>query len=286
MTFVPWPAADPRFLGLGRLAPRASGRRARRGRLVPFLAAAAGALALLSGCGASVDAGLLKTAGVHGDRLEKVYVLYSEDVLADVSGRDLRDVDAALEAGDLKKATAGDLRRGQAELRSRVKRLETFERELRQAASTLRTTPKPDFAGGLDDDFEQQEFAKAYTATTNAIQRSTTRDLAALPVVYGSLEAYLDFLEQWEQYVTNGDTAGLVSTGESSDKARSKLNATVKRMQRQTDLGDTIDPLVDRMASAASNSAQLTTLIDELRADHPKSFLPVHLVEKKDKEEV
>lgn len=223
---------------------------------------------------------------MHGDQLEKVYVLYNEEVLSDVSSRDLKDVDAALEAGDLKKATAGDLRRGQAELRSRVKRLEAFERKMREAAKTLRTTPKPNFAGGLDDDFEQQEFAKAYTATTNAIQRSTTRDLAALPVVYGSLEAYLDFLEQWEQYVTNGDIAGLIASGKASDKARSKLNATVKRMERQTDLSDTIDPHVDRMASAASNSAQLTTLIDELRADYPKSFLPVHLVEKKDKAQV
>ncbi|MFY9265091.1 MAG: hypothetical protein WAO61_06665 [Solirubrobacterales bacterium] len=239
------------------------------------------ALAGLAGCGGSVDGTLVKEAGVHGDRLEKVYALYTKDVLAKLSSRDLKDIDAALAANDLKRATPGDLRRAQDSIRSRIARLEAYQSELKAANDQLKRTPKPNFNGGLDEDFANGEFAKAYASATGSVERYTTADLGAVKHAFSSLEKYLDFLEQWEEFVADNDTSGLVSAGEASDQALKRLRTTGRRIDRRGSLSGKIKPLVDRMASAASDSAQLTTLIDDLKKRYPKSFLAIHVVEEK-----
>lgn len=234
----------------------------------------------LAGCATTVDATLIKEAGVHGDRLEIVYDLYNEDVMKDVSKRDLKGVNEALKAGDLKKATPGDVRRAQSEIRSRIKRLEKFVREIKRANAKLKDTARPNFTDRLEDDFANGEFAKAYTETTKTVERYVDRDLDSIDIVFDSLEKYLDFLEQWEEFLNDGDTSGLVAAGEASDKAVARLNRMTKRIDDRGALSKKIKPLVDRMASAASDSSQLNTLVDELKKDYPKSFLSVHMVEK------
>lgn len=235
----------------------------------------------LAGCGASVPDILVKEAGAHGDQLEKVYKLYNKDVLAKASTRDLKDINAALKANDLKKATAGDVRRAQTAIQSRIDKLHKYVTEIKAANGKLKRTPLPSFAAGLDDEFAHKEFDGAYRGTTTNIQRYTTADLNGAKLAFSSLEKYLDFLEQWEEYLTDDDIAGLVSTGTASDKAYARFNKLSKRLDRREKLSAKIKPLVDRMASASSDSSQLTTLIDEMKKQYPKSFLAVHIVEKK-----
>lgn len=253
-------------------------------KLIGAVAGLAAAVALtfgLSGCGDSIDPTLLKEAGIHGEALEKVYVLYNKDVLRKVSSRDLKDINAALKAGDLKKATPGDVRRAQDEIQSRIKTLERFVSQIKSANRKLKNTPEPNFSGGLDKDFAHDEFAKAYADTTSAVERYTTADLAVVNRAFSSLEKYLDFLEQWEEFLDDGDTGNLVSTGEASDKALARLKKASDRIDRRGSLNSKIGPLVDRMASAATNSSQLTELVAELKKQYPKSFLAIHVVEKK-----
>ncbi|MBJ7346933.1 MAG: hypothetical protein JHC87_00010 [Thermoleophilaceae bacterium] len=235
----------------------------------------------LSGCGGSVDDQLVKQTGVHGDQLEIVYALYNDDSITKFSSRKMKDVDAALSAGDLKKATAGDLRRAQDEIQSRIDKLEAAVAKIKKENKKLKATPLPSFSSGLEDSFANKEFAQAYEDVTKNVERYTTTDLAATGLVFNSLEKYLDFLEQWEEFISDDDTSGLVAAGQASDKALAKLNKTGKKMDRREDLSKVVSPLVQKMAAAASDSAQLTTLLDDVRKDYPKNFLSVHVVEKK-----
>lgn len=248
-------------------------------RSYAVLGAAIAAIAL-AGCGASLPEGFVEQTGVHGDALEKVYALYTSDALSKASTRDLKDINAAIAASDLKKATPGDLRRAESEIQSRIDDLDKFVRKIRAANKELKATPIPDFAGALEDDAANATFANAYNDTTKAVERYTTADIAATPVALSSLERYLDFLEQWEEFLIDDDTDGLVSAGEKSDAAYAKLRRKSKALDARTDLNQTITPLVDKMASAASDSGQLTELVDQVKKQYPKSFLAKHLVEK------
>ncbi|MBK5230287.1 MAG: hypothetical protein JJE27_03845, partial [Thermoleophilia bacterium] len=165
----------------------------------------------LAGCGGSINAALVTEAGTHGNQLEQVYNLYNKNVLKKVSSRDLKDINAALKAGDLKQATPGAVRRAQAEIQSRIKRLDKFVSDLKAANRKLKNTPKPNFSGGLDKNFANDEFAKTYASITKNVERYTTSDLAAVGVAFNSLEKYLSFLERWEVFLTKNDTSGLVA---------------------------------------------------------------------------
>lgn len=235
----------------------------------------------LAGCGSSLDASFIEQTGVHGNQLEKVYALYGQDVLDKVSNRDLKDINAALAANDLKKATPGDLRRAQSEISSRIKTLTTYQRKLQSENRKLKNTPMPDFAAGLEDDFTNQQFADAYEQTTKYIERYVTSDLGTVKIVFSSLEKYLDFLEQWEEYLNDDDISGLVSSGEASDKALARVNTASRRLKARGTLTSKLDPLVDEMAAAASDSDQVADLIREMHDNYPESFLAKHVVEKK-----
>lgn len=235
----------------------------------------------VAGCGdASVDAELLKQAGEHGVALERVYSLYGQDVLNKASARDLKDINAALKAGDLKRATRGDLRRAQDEIRSRIDKLSRFNDDIRAAGRKLKNTRLPDFKTKLSSADGRDAFARAYARTAATVSRYTTSDLAAVKIAFSSLEKYLDFLEQWEEFLEDNDTAGLVAAGEASDKALARLNKIGARLKRRGSLNSKIGPLVDQMASAASDSSELTALVNELKKQYPKSFLAIHIVEK------
>lgn len=253
----------------------------RPAKFVLALIAASIVAVAVAGCGSALDAAFVEDTGAHGEQLEKVYALYGQDVLSKVSNRDLKDINAALAANDLKKATAGDLRRAQSEIATRIKTLSSFERKLKAENKKLKNTPMPDFAAGLDDDYANNNFADSYKQTTTQISRYTTSDLAAVKVVFSSLEKYLDFLEQWEEYVNDDDIGGLVSAGEASDKALAKMNKTSARLKTRGTLTSKLDPLVDQMASAASNSDQVAELVQKMHDTYPKSFLAKHVVEKK-----
>lgn len=252
----------------------------RRSNLPALTVALLVAAIAFGGCGEAVEDSLVESAGVHGNALEEVFVLQNQNVLSKVSSRDLKDINAALAANDLKRASAGDLRRAQSEIRSRIRRLEKYEQSIKDAARKLKAMPKPDFVGGLDDDAEHDAFAKAYASTTNQVERFTSSDAGAVKSAFNSMKSYLAFLEQWEQFVKSNDTSGLLSAGQASDKALARLKSTTERLQRRGSVNSKIEPLVDDMAAAASESPQLTTLVDELKKQHTKSFLAVHIVEK------
>ncbi len=255
----------------------------RVGKAVPkrLIAGTAAIAALVfAGCGASVPNSLVEQTGVHGDALEQVYALYTSDALSKASTRDLKDINAALAANDLKKATPGDVRRAEDEIQSRIEDIDAFVKKIRAANKELKATPLPDFAAGLDDEPASDQFANAYEKTTKEIERYTTADIAAAPVALASLERYLDFLEQWEEYLIDDDTDGLVAAGEKSDSAYAKLNRKSKALNARTDLNKAIQPQVDRMAAAASDSGQLTDLVEKIKEQYPDNFLSKHLVEK------
>lgn len=245
--------------------------------IVGTVLAAVLALAI-SGCGASVDEELVKQSGAHGDALEKVYVLYNKDVLEKTSTRDLKDINAALAANDLSKATEGDVRRAQKEINSRIDELADYSTDLTAANRKLKKTPLPKFSEFLDDDTNNNQFAEDYEQTTATVERYTTSGLGAVKYGLSALEKYLDFLEQWEQFLENGDTSGLVAAGESSDKALATLTKKAAAVDRGGTLTAKIDPLVGSMAEAATDSSQLTALVEDLKEQYPKSFLAVHLV--------
>lgn len=234
----------------------------------------------LSGCGSTVDEQLVKTAGVHGNALEKVYVIYSQDVLKSASSRDLKDVDAALQDKDPNKATEGDLRRAQGEIDSRIEKLDAYKDRLGAATRKLRTTPAPDFAASLDETSDSDEFAAAYKKTTSTTQRMGTAAVGTISVATSALEKYLDFLEAWEGYLDNGETGSFVSSANASDKAFNRLKRKINVIEAKGTLTEQLDPSVDVMVKAAGNDDQIAQLITELREQYPKSFLPVHIVEK------
>ncbi|MGK2878710.1 MAG: hypothetical protein ACSLFF_09095 [Solirubrobacterales bacterium] len=238
-----------------------------------------GAVAL-SGCGASVDQSLLDQAGKHGNALEAVYALYNQDVLKSSSARDLKDVNAALKASDPKKATEGDLRRAQEEIDNRIEKLDDYKSKLSAANKKLRTTPAPDFAAALDKSSDSEKFAASYKKTTEITQKTGTAAVGALRYATSAFEKYLDFLEAWEGYLDDGETATFVSTANASDKAYAKLKRQIAIVEAKGSLTKRLDPLVGEMADAASNDSQIADLISKLREDYPKSFLPVHIVEK------
>lgn len=233
-----------------------------------------------TGCGSSVDQTLVDQAGKHGDALESVYAIYNQDVLKSASNRDLKDVNAALEAEDPKKATEGDLRRAQEEIDSRIDKLDAYKAKLSAANKKLRTTPAPDFAAGLDKTSESEKFAADYKKTTEITQNTGTAAVGALRYATSAFEKYLDFLEAWEGYLDNGETSDFVSTANASDKAYSKLKRQIAIVEAKGSLTKRLDPLVGEMADAASNDGQIADLISKLREEYPKSFLPVHIVEK------
>ncbi|MBJ7355347.1 MAG: hypothetical protein JHC98_11035 [Thermoleophilaceae bacterium] len=244
---------------------------------VVILAIGAG---VLSGCGSSVDQGLVDQAGKHGDALETVYALYNQDVLKSASARDLKDVNAALKANDPKKATEGDLRRAQEEIDSRIETLDKYKAKLSAANKKLRTTPMPDFAASLDKSSDSEKFAADYKKTTEITQNTGTAAVGALRYATSAFEKYLDFLEAWEGYLGDGETSAFISTANASDKAYAKLKRQIAIVEAKGGLTKRLDPLVGDMAEVASNDSQIADLISKLREDYPKSFLPVHIVEK------
>lgn len=233
---------------------------------------------VVSGCGASVDEELVKQSGAHGDALETVYVLYNKDVLEKTSSRDLKDINSALEANDLSKASEGDVRRAQGEITSRIDELAKYSKDLTTANRALKKTPLPKFSEYLDDDANNNQFADDYEQTTTTVERYTTAGLGAVKYGLSALEKYLDFLEQWEEFLQNDDTTGLVSAGEASDKALATLTKKAAAVDRGGTLTAKIDPLVGSMAESATDSSQLTALVEDLKEQYPKSFLAVHLV--------
>lgn len=231
-----------------------------------------------SGCGGSVDEELVKQSGEHGDALETVYVLYNKDVLEKTSTRDLKDINAALAANDLTKASEGDVRRAQGEIDSRIDELAKYSKDLTTANRALKKTPLPKFSDHLDDDTNNNQFAEDYEQTTATVERYTTAGLGAVKYGLSALKKYLDFLEQWEQFLKSKDTSGLVAAGEASDKALATLTKRAAAVDRGGTLTAKIDPLVGSMAEAATASTQLTALVEDLKEQYPKSFLSVHLV--------
>lgn len=252
----------------------------RKLQLAGAIALAATVALIASGCGSSVDETLVKQSGEHGNALEAAYVLYNKDVLEKTSSRDLKDINKALEANDLKKATEGDVRRAQEEIQSRIDELSKYSDQLTAANRKLKKTPLPEFSKYLDDDTNNDQFAEDYEQTTNTVEKYTTAGLGAVKYGFSALEKYLDFLEQWEEYLQDDDTGGLVSAGEASDKALAALTKKAAAVDRGGTLTAKIDPLVGSMADAATDSSQLTSLVEDLKKQYPKSFLAVHLVER------
>lgn len=248
-------------------------------RLSTLLIVSVSAIAL-SGCGGSVDESLVKSAGEHGNALEEVYVLYNKDVLSKTSSRDLKAINSALAANDLKKASTSDVRKAQKEIDSRIDELSEYDDDLTAAYEKLKDTPMPDFAGGLDDDAANDDFTKDYEQTTETIETYTKRGISAIGVGEDALGEYLDFLQQWEEFLVSDDTGGLVAAGEDSDAALARVNKAVARVDRGGTLNTKIDPLVQSMAESATDSSQLNSLVEDLKDQYPKSFLAVHLVER------
>lgn len=237
--------------------------------------------AVLAGCGASVDPALVTSAGNHGNALEANVVLLQSDVLDDASSRDLKDINAAIDAGDLRKATPGDVRRGQGEIRHRINTLASFRRKMLAAGRKLRNTPTPNFKAYLEKNNNSVTFVDSYSQATRAISRSSAVTLTAISIALTSLERYLDFLEQWEELLVNDDTDNLVDSAKKSDKALATLNRRKTALKLAGNPTLVLKVLVDKMAAATSADSQISALIDELRKQYPKSFLPVHIVEKK-----
>lgn len=249
--------------------------------LAAFLLIAALAFAsALAGCGETVDPALVTSAGKHGDALEANYSLLTKKILEDASVRDLKDINAAIEAGDLKKATLGDLRRAQSEIRHRIKGVEDYRRDLLAAGTDLRRADAPDFKKYLGDDLAIATFSDSYGDATKTIRRGATAGIAATRLALSFLERYLDFLEQWEEYARNGDTAGLEAAARASDKALATLNRRKGSLTREGDVARKLKRNVDQMARAASEDSQLGELISQLKKDYPKSFLAKHMVAK------
>lgn len=235
------------------------------------------AAAVLAGCGTSIDPALVTSAGEQGNILETNYALLSKDVLKNASTRDLKDVNAAIDSGDPDKATAGDLRRAEGEIRHRINVIESTRRSLAAANLKLRKADLPDFEKYLSNSDEVDQFSDDYAETSKIIQRTGTETVAVVSVALNALEKYLDFLEQWEEYATDKDTDGLQSSANASDAAVAKLSK--RRSSVDENVDRTIKKLVDSMADAASEDSELNQLIDDLRDQYPKSFLPLHLVE-------
>lgn len=248
------------------------------GRSLAALTAAACLAFALAGCGSTVDPALVKSAGEQGNALQASYAALSKDVLANASTRDLKDVNAAIKAGDPNKATAGDLRRAQGEITHRINVLAAAGRTVAAANLKLRKTPLPDFEKYLSDSTEVSQFSGDYAKTTKTVQRTGTETVAVVSVAVTALEKYLDFLEQWEEYVTDKDTAGFQSSANASDAAVAKLEKRRAGIDRGVD--QRVRALVDQMAEAASSDDELNSLIDDLKDQYPKSFLSVHIVEK------
>lgn len=249
----------------------------RRRQFAAFVAVACTA-AVYAGCGTSIDPALVKSAGEQGNILETNYALLSKDVLKNASTRDLKDVNSAIESGDPDKATAGDLRRAQGEINHRINVLAAARRPLAKANLALRKAELPDFEKYLSSSDDVSQFSDDYAETTKIVQRTGTETLAVVSVALTALERYLDFLEQWEEYATDKDTAGFQSSANASDAAVAKL------LKRRSSVDSGVDAkvrkLVDGMADAASNDGELNALVDDLKDQYPKSFLSVHIVEK------
>lgn len=239
--------------------------------------AVACAATVLAGCGASVDPALVKSAGEQGEILETNYALLSKDVLKNASTRDLKDVNAAIESGDPDKATAGDLRRAQGEIRHRINVLAAARKSVAVANAKLRKAADPDFEKYLSDSEEVAQFSDDYAETTKIVQRTGTETLAVVSVALNALEKYLDFLEQWEEYASDKDTAGFESSANASDAALAKLAKRRSGIEKGVD--QKVRSLVDSMADAASADSELNALIGDLKDQYPKSFLAVHIVE-------
>lgn len=236
--------------------------------------------ALLIGCGNSVDPALVNSAGQHGNALEAVIVQLQSNALDNASSRDLKDINRAINAGDLRKATPGDVRRGQSEIRSRIDKLDSMRSKMLAATGKLRRTPIPNFKAYLEQNQNTESFVSAYTKATKAVTRSSGVVLVATRVAMTSLERYLDFLEEWEELLASDDTDNLVASAKASDKALATLNRRKSTLKIAGDPTIELKILVNQMASAVSNDAQLKSLIDALKKDYPKSFLSVHIIEK------
>lgn len=234
-------------------------------------------LAALGGCGSSVDPALLKTAGDHGDQLQQNYSLLGKKILRDASTRDLKDINAALAAGDLKRATPGDLRRAEGEIDDRIDAVEKYRRQLLAAGASLRKTTKPDFEQYLGNSSSVASFSGSYSDVTTKIRRGSTATIAATGIALRFLERYLDFLEQWEELVTRGDSSGLEASAAASDRALADLERRKRQLDRLTQSIGALNEPVDQMARAASADADLSALVSELKQSYPKSFLAVHL---------
>lgn len=233
--------------------------------------------AALSGCGTSVEPALVKSAGEHGDALEQNYAQLSAKVLKNTSTRDLKDINAAIKAGDLKKATPGDLRRAEDEVQRRIDAVAEARRKVLSANLELRRTPLPDFEKYLDDSSEVRDFSDDYGTTTTTIRSAGSTTLLGMSVALTSLERYLDFLEQWEQFVDDGDTDGLEATARESDKAAARLDRIKLKIDNLDVLDRRLERLIGRMAAAASEDSQLNKLIEELKKQYPKSYLAKHI---------
>jgi HPt (histidine-containing phosphotransfer) domain-containing protein len=252
---------------------------ARRGALIAALIVSTISIFALTGCGASVDPALVKTAGRHGDVMQVNYKLLTKKVLEDASTRDLKDINAAIKAGDLKKATPGDLRRAEGEIQHRIDSVVDYRRDLVRANATLRRTAVPEFGDYLDDDGTVMIFTDAYDNSTRIIKRGGTAAVASTKVALSFLERYLDFLEQWEEYLADNDTTGLESSAKASDKALATLNRRQRGLERATNVTPELKREVDRMAKAASSNKQLAELITQLKKDYPNSFLAKNIKE-------
>lgn len=233
----------------------------------------------LAGCGSSADPALVQSAGKHGNLLETNYALLASEVLKNASTRDLKDVNAALKAGDPKKATPGDLRRAQGEIEHRINVIASYRKKLAAANVDLRRAALPDWSKYLDASDAVSSFSADYASSTKIIRQSGTATLSATTLALNALERYLDFLEQWEEYVTSDDSAGFESSAQASDKAVATLERRKAALARDAAVSGRLQTLAGEMADAASDDSQLNDLIDSLKNDYPKSYLAVHIVE-------
>lgn len=248
---------------------------------IPHIRGATVALAVLalsaSGCGDSVDPALVTQSGRQGEALESSYSLLTKDLFENASTRKLKRVDAALKAGDLKRASARDVRLAQSEIRRRIGLLGRFQQSLAASRRTLRRRELPEFERYLGNSAAVRSFSADYASTTKLVLGAGAAGVTASRVVLTYLERYLEFLEQWEQYLASDDTAGLVADANASDRALAEVNRRKAQLRRRGDISGPTDRLIAKMAQAASEQAGLAQLIGELKKSYPDSFLAVHM---------
>jgi hypothetical protein len=231
----------------------------------------------VAGCGSSVDPALVESAGKHGDVLQRNVTLLESNVLSDINLNHLDKLDMS---GDPKNASESKLKQVKAANQKNIDKVAKYRRQLAGANVKLRRTALPEFSKYLDSTTETKKFSADYAKTSQIIRRGGTLVIAASRIASNTFNELNDFLDEWILYKRGGSASEFKSAGEQSMDALNKMGGRIDKIKRQAEIAEELDKLVDSMADAASNDAQLSDLISTLRDDYPDSFLPKHIVEK------